>query len=443
MRSISQPAALETSNNPTSRTSSVVLRDLSSNDRNGRRENNMVRFFRFVTNLVACAALLLTTGIAVASGGGGTTTGGGSPTGGGGSPTGGGGGTVVVPFAGLSLSVSNEAAPAGGIAQMKVTLTEPQPITTGKGRLTLTGFTSVSGIAVMGPTPDVAGIALVQGTSVDISVLSPSGTYGSALEYPILTVAGRVDASASVGSKFPVSLEGLNFLGAFGTNYPLEIKAGSLTVSSGVAIGDVLPGSAIVPAGGIVTLIGSNFLPNTTIKCGTGRISQVRYISPTRIDLVMGTTVNMHGNQIKAQNPDKSQSTYYSYQRTYPMPASSDSVLRFAMPLFSPLSVNTATISLPAPDPDRVLTYGVGLQNVGSADAASTIELLDADGNPIAVSSLTVTPSNYVVRELSELFGFVPAGVSGVRVTSSSAPIEVIGVIADQLFGTATPILAH
>jgi hypothetical protein len=121
---------------------------------------------------------------------------------------------------------------------------------------------------------------------------------------------------------------------------------------------------------------------------------------------------------------------------------SSDPLMQFVMPLFSPVSVTTASFSLPAPPPDLVTTYGVALQNLGTTDAASTVELLDATGNPVAVSTLTVAPSHYIVRELGELFGFVPAGVSGVRVTSST-PIEVMGVLADELFGNATPILAH
>lgn len=399
-----------------------------------QERKQMVRFLRFATNLAACAALLLSSGNAFASGG---NTGGGGTAGGG---TAGGGGTV---FAGLSLSVSNEVAPAGSLAQMKVLLTEPQPIKTGAGSFNLTGFSSVSGIAVMGPLPDVNGVAVVRGSTVTISVISPSGTYGTTnVGYPILTVAGRVNAAAAPGTIFPISFDGTQFLNLTGTAYPVEIKPGTLTVGTGVAIGDVLPGSAVVPAGGIVRILGANFLPNTTIKFATGNISQLRYISPNEIDAVAATSLTMHGMQIKAQNPDKSQSTYYSYQRTYPVSLSSDPLMQFVMPLFSPVSVSTASFSLPAPSPDFVTMYGVALQNLGTTDASSTVELLDATGNPVAVSTLTVSPSHYIVRELGELFGFVPDGVSGVRVTSST-PIQVMGVLADELFGNATPILAH
>jgi hypothetical protein len=396
----------------------------------------MVRFLRFSINLAACAALLLPAGAAFASGGVGTAGG----IGGGGTVGGGAGGGTV--FAGLSLSISKETAPPGGLAQMKVLLTEPQPIKTGAGHLSLTGFSSVSGIAVMGPTPDVNGVAVVRGNDVTISMISPSATYGLTKGYPILTVAGRVGTSTPLGSIFPVTMDGLQFFSATGTVYPTEIGPGQLTVTTGVAIGDVLPGSAIVPAGGVVTILGSNFVPATQIRFSEGSLSQVRFISSSRIDVVLGSQMNMHGMQIKAANPDKSTSTYYSYQRTYPVSLSSDPLMQFVMPLFSPISVSTGSFSLPAPPPDLVTTYGVALQNLGTTDASSTVELLDATGNPVAVSTLTVTPSHYIVRELGELFGFVPAGVSGVRVTSST-PIQIMGILGDELFGNATSIAAH
>ena len=376
----------------------------------------MIRFIRFATNLAACAALLLPSGVAFASGG-------------------------AVTFVGLSFKVSSEAAPPGGMAQMKVLLTEPQPIGTGKGSLSLSGYTLISGIAVMAPSFDVTGVAVVHGTGISVSMLSPSATYGLSLGYPILTVAGQVSSSAALGSKFPITFDGLQFLDASGKPYPTEVRAGQLLIAKSVAIGDVTPGSALVPAGGVVTITGNNFVSNTKIQINGGNISQTRYISSTRIDVVLGAPLTMHGVLIKATNPDNTQSSYYSYQRTYRASTSSDPVMQFVMPLFSPVSVNTATISLP--QPASATTYGVALQNVGTVDAVSTVELLDATANPIAVSSLTVSPSTYVVRELTELFGFVPAGVSGVRVTSSSAPIEIMGVAADQLWGTATPILAH
>src|SRR3954451_17004415 len=83
-----------------------------------------------------------------------------------------GGGGIAGTFAGVSLSVSKEIAPPGSLAQMKVFITEPKPISTGTGSFTFSGYDSIFGINVMSPTYDAAGIALVRGNNLSLSVIS-------------------------------------------------------------------------------------------------------------------------------------------------------------------------------------------------------------------------------------------------------------------------------
>src|SRR5205085_3266710 len=101
-------------------------------------------------------------------------------------------------------------------------------------------------------------------------------------------------------------------------------------------------------AGGVVTITGANFVPGTTVKFAEASIARVQYVSPTRIDVTVGTTANMHGMMIKASNPDGTSDTYFSYQRTFPMAPSADPVMQLVMPLLPPNEVTTATIALPA-----------------------------------------------------------------------------------------------
>ena len=60
----------------------------------------------------------------------------------------------------------------------------------------------------------------------------------------------------------------------------------------------------------------------------------------------------------------------------------------------------------------------------------------------VATPQLAVPQNRFAVRELAELFGFVPAAGLTVRVTSAS-PVQVIGWSADQTAATAVPILTH
>ncbi len=347
---------------------------------------------------------------------------------------GGGGGNL---FNGLSLSVSKETAPPGGIAQMKVFLTEPKPISTGGGYVQFDAYDTILGISLAAESLDTSGVALVHGNRIALSIVSPLASFGTRLDYPILAIAGRVPPDMPVGTKFPLVIDpaALQLFDSTGALYPVEVKQGHLVVGTGVAIGDVSPGSATVPAGGIVTITGTNFVPDTNVKFSEGKISAIQYVSPTRIDITLGLPLRMHGVMVKASNPDGSRATYFSYQRTTPASVSNDSVMAFAVPLMPPVSSLAATITLPAPAAG--MTYGVALQNIESSDTTAFVELEDGSGS----TAITVPSNRFVVRELSELFGFAPAGAATIRVTATG-PIQVLGIAADQTAGTALAIPA-
>jgi hypothetical protein len=354
-------------------------------------------------------------------------------------------GTVAAgqkPFTGVSISVSKETAPPGGMAQVKVFITEPKPITMGAGTYAFDAYESVDGIALMNAVEDVAGIALVRGTQVTLAFTSPSGTFGMEPDYPVLTVAGRIPANAPLGLKYPLIFDAstLQLYDGAGFLYPVEAKPGHLITALGLSIHDVVPGSAVVPAGGTVTIMGSGFERGTEIRFKEAKLSRVTYVNPTRIDVVVKDSARMHGMMIRATNPDGTRSVYFSYQRTGPHGASADAVLEYAVPLLPPAAVNAATVAFPAPA--LLHTYDVAIQNVEGVTASVRLELVDADGTVIGITQLELPSSRYAVRELSELFGFAPDGACTVRVASAT-PVQVLGASADQGQGTVAPILAR
>lgn len=115
-------------------------------------------------------------------------------------------------------------------------------------------------------------------------------------------------------------------------------------------------------------------------------------------------------------------------------------MLRDAVPLMPTTEVTTAQLTLP--NVSSSTTYGLALQNIESVDAATTLDLVDSNGAILSSAQVAVPASRFIVRELGELFGFAPASGSVVRV-SSNAPIQVLGVAADQANGTAAPIVAR
>src|SRR5688572_32902062 len=99
---------------------------------------------------------------------------------------------------GLSVKVSQETAPPGGMVQMKVRTTEGTPISTGKAFFSFRGLASVDGISLVSPSDDAVGVAVVDGTDVAVSLVSSSSAFVTG-EYPLLTVTGRVPIDARMG----------------------------------------------------------------------------------------------------------------------------------------------------------------------------------------------------------------------------------------------------
>jgi hypothetical protein len=362
---------------------------------------------------------------------------------------------------GLSLRVNDEAAPAGSVVQIKIDVTEPKPISTGRGKIKIKGVSTVQGIVLMNEGQDTYGLAMVD-TAVDgtkeltFSITSPSSLFGTPADYPILGIAGTV-ASASLGTSFPLTLDpaGLGFRDPSGAVYPTEIKDGTLTVANAIAIGDVSPGSSVVPAGGVVRISGANFTPTTRLDLSETSVVEQRFINSQRIDVVLGQTTNMHGLRIRARNDgknDKSESEYFSYERTTASGASNDPTLAKVVPLFAPGSYTSATVDLPGGSSGRrrravrpahgsggsATRAGFALQNLESSSASVSIELLDRSGHPYAVNTVSVGPDRYLVRELGEVFGTVsPPAALRIR---SNVPIQVLGLTADPSAGTAAAL---
>jgi hypothetical protein len=360
---------------------------------------------------------------------------------------------------GLSLRVSEEAAPAGSIVQIKIDVTEPKPISTGRGKIKIKGVTTVEGIVLMNEGQDTYGLALVDGENLTFAITSPSSLFGTPADYPILGIAGTV-ANASLGTRFPIQLDpaGLGFRDPSGAVYPTEIKDGGVTVANAVTIGNVWPGSSVVPAGGVVHISGANFTPNTRLQLSETSIAEQRFINSQRIDVVLAQTTNMHGLRIRARNDDKndkSESEYFSYQRTSAIGSSNDSTLGKVVPLFAPKSWTTATVDLPrrasgrqravrpGPGPSSgsggsIQSAGFALQNLQSSTASVSVELLDSSGNPYAINTVSIGPDRYLVREIGEVFGSV-AWPSAFRIRSN-VPIQVLGLVTERSGGGAAAL---
>jgi hypothetical protein len=339
-------------------------------------------------------------------------------------------------FAGVSLKIDDEQAPAGGMVQMKVLVTEAKPISTASGRVLFSGLDSVDGIAINSPGRDAYGVAVLRAGELSASVVSPGVTFGMNPDYPVLTMAGRVAANAVNGTAFHFDLDpaAFQFRDGAGVVYPMLIQNGVLDVANVLSISDVSPGSADLPAGSTVSITGTGFTSETRVRFGSVSLSQVRVISPSRVDVVLGGAASMHGMRIRIENKRGPRIEYFSYQRTSRSGTSNHPVLHDTMPLFPPVSRRSAAITIGGG------ATGLALQNLESSTATVRADLFASDGvRRLATVSVSVPSRRFFVQEISEVFqmSYVPGSI--VRITSAT-PIQVMGVSVDTA-GRATPLL--
>ena len=337
---------------------------------------------------------------------------------------------------GVSLMISNESAPPGSLVQMKVFVTEPKPISTAFADIGLGDFSEIAGIAVDSPLHDALGVAVVRGSRMRIAILSPSSTFGTEPDYPVLTFVGRVSPTAPPGATFLVEMDpaAMEFRDPGGAAYPSSVKQGSVLAASGVGIEDVTPGSGAVGAGDVITVVGRSFSQATKVRVKEAILSAVRFVDPAHIQLTFASGMQLQGAAIEAVNPDNAKSKYFSYQRTARQTASLEPTLHDAVPVFADLDATSATVDVAGH------STGLALQNRGAAPATVTCELVGSNG-PKAHRTLTIEPRRFLLLDLMELFG-VPYSTSQSVHVRSQTPIQVMGVAVDAA-GSATALPAR
>ena len=295
---------------------------------------------------------MLTGSLALASGGGGGVTSG-----------------VVTPGV-LSLRVSSETVPAGGVIQLKLQLTEPTPVATGKMNFAFDSaiFSDVLGINLIAPGGDVSGTAIVTDGGLSLHFTSPKGTFGTIVGYPIMTMAMKLRPGIAAGTKTTVTMN-LNtsaFASLLGSPLAATVKPGVITIANTVpAIYNVLPGGGKIKAGQPFTIVGANF--NAGSKLAVDALAKMTILSwdANTMTVVPDADIMLDNSRIRITNPDKTLLEYYSYLRAYSSGKSFSLLMSKVVPLFSLNSYTDASFDTPDTQKNPNLTAGVAAMHSG------------------------------------------------------------------------------
>jgi len=330
------------------------------------------------------------------------------------------------------------------MAQMKVLMTSPMPISSGGMYMDMSSvdFASIDGIALFNAAGDVNGAAVVNGGKVNMQFTSPNGTFGSTLDYPITTLALRLNPTAQNGQVFGVSLnQSASFWrDLLGLPIAVELKPGDITVGGSVSITNVVPGGGSLPAGGTFRILGMGFSPQTKVQVNPLKASSIQYVSPEEIRVTVKDSGVLDGTKIQVSNPDKSADTYYSYLRGVPIGVSARPLLARTVPAFSNRTMFEAMLpSTISPLVNGDYFTAIALQNPGAADAVVTVESHAADGAVTGSTTVTLSSGSRLTREVAELLGSALPTGSYLRVVSAQ-PVQALGLLGNDQTGVVIPV---
>jgi len=363
---------------------------------------------------------------------------------------------VAPAFAGVSLSVASPTVPPGGLLQMQVFVTEPNPILKGRQRMGMVPrplaalgsegvapasapLRAIRDAALFSPAGDVSGVAVGKSGSTQIFFSSPLTSFGTTIDTPVMAIAMPVTTGATVGQTVNLNLDPNASLWYDPNSklYPVELKSGVLTVGGTLAISDVNPGAGIVQPGTVISIKGVGFQPTTLIDINEAAMATLNYVSPNLMQVTLSLPFDIRGKRIRATNSNNERVEYYPYQRTTALGKSTHLLVASSIPLFAQ---TTWTLGYFRPTLRGTMFSGLALQNLNPANANVVLNLYTKSGVLLATQTILLGTNVSMARDLAELFPGVVAGSGTSLKVMSNQPIQILGLLGDDASSTLLPV---
>lgn len=340
----------------------------------------------------------------------------------------------------IGLRVSEEVVPAGSVAQIKVSVTEPKPIIHGNLEMLMDSSFDILGIALYSSRGTASGVAYRKQGGLQVRFSDPTGTFGMEPDYPVLTIAATVPRSAAVGTRIPVSinLDTSQWVSPLGFAYAEESKPGSVTVGGSVAVHNVVPGGGRIVAGETFRILGTGFQPDVRVDLEGVEGLSARYVSSSEILMTASAAFDLDGRRIRVRQRDSPNVVYFSYLRGTRRTTSTVALLEQSEPIFPMRSAASAIGVYPFQRPNQVA--GIALQNPNRTAATVTISVLSPFLRQVASAAVTLAAGEEFVKSLPELMT-VPAGCGAFLRVNSELPVQSVPLLADLSSSEIQPLI--
>ncbi len=211
--------------------------------------------------------------------------------------------------AAAALQISNENAPAGGFAQIKIYAAKPAAIASGHIVVTLdqTFFGNMPRVGLFGANADALGLATVNWPQIDIQFSSASGGIGALAGLPAIVISVPVLSTAT----------GSSVVSANSPDSSATVVSGSVTVQGGLSIGKIPAGLGVALAGTVIAVTGAGFTAATKVAIDGVEVASSNFISSTEIDITLGGTAELVGKRARATDGGE-EFDYFCFQPNDP-----------------------------------------------------------------------------------------------------------------------------
>ncbi len=340
----------------------------------------------------------------------------------------------------IGLRVSEETVPAGSVAQIKVSVTEPKPIIHGEMAMGMDFSFDLLGIALYSSQGTVSGIAYRKPGGLRVRFTDPSATMGMEPDYPVLTLAVRVPEGAPAGMRMPVNLnlDTSRWVGPTGFVYEKHKPRGWVAWVARLAYHNVAPGGGRIGAGETFRILGTGFRPDVRVDIEYVEDIRARYVNGGEIEVTAGTAFDLDGKRIRVRHRDEPDVFYFSYLRGTRRTASRVALLEGSEPIFPMKRALAAIGAYPFPRGNQVM--GIALQNPNRTEARVTITALSRFLQPVATATIPLAAGEELVQAVEELLP--EAREPGVFLyVRSTLPFQYVPLAVDTAAGEIQPLL--
>jgi hypothetical protein len=347
-------------------------------------------------------------------------------------------------YKGLWLKMSDETAPAGGVAQVRLTLTEPKPII--RTRMDLEFDEAIVGdvlsVSIFSGNGEASGTAVRMGKRLHIEAESPSANWGMDENLPLLTVAVQLrhDAPAGTSSVFRILPESV-FYEVDGGQWKVEDNApGSVAVGPDFTINEVVPSGGFIQPGQTIRVLGRGFAPGTLAGIDSVPDVASTWVSENEMTLVAPSAFQLDQRRVVVVDPWTRERSFFPSLQGFENSQSLYDLLWATRPLFSPRAMTSASFTVPDDLSGWDRFAGVALQNPTADQATVRVSAISVDGQSLGTAQLTLLGTERILRDLSEILPGVKLAAGAGLMIESDTPLQMMGLAGNLTTARVLPL---